>query len=189
MSATYRSEFDIKVHIANYDDSKLTPPCSRNSSRLTNIVDADAQWCKVITASVKDKFTSVTLGSAIAYYVNTTKLIDPIGDDYKEIRAVCPTTRDLIDLHCWPKPRQCEDQDDNPEDSSGLIIHELEIKQPFRRQGLGRSTSISACHCPKLIQYLRNRASNHKQGPPYCTSRLRRRYGKVRPVWASILRL
>jgi len=131
-----------EIFLSPYRNANITKPPASN-----------VQYCHVITATIKDKFSSAELGSATAYYINTQRL-DEDGEEYsggyEEITSISPIVNGLVELDVWMSPARVEWLDEEPDyGHKGLILHEMQIEPAFRRQGLGRS-KLFDLHRPSL---------------------------------------
>ena len=150
MPSTYSSEYVITVDVTDYDHCKFASQYTKvvdsfdhHTATLTAPPASDVQYCQVITATIKDKFSSAKIGSATAFYINTQRL-DEDGEQYaggyEEITGISPIVDNLVELDIWMSPVRIEWLDEEPEyGHDGLILHEMQIEPAFRRQGLGRS--------------------------------------------------
>ncbi|KAF2027364.1 hypothetical protein EK21DRAFT_114860 [Setomelanomma holmii] len=137
MAFKYSSSYVITVDVTNYDKSTSYPshPAFKD---LADPPDTSIHsWCKVFKATIQDKHTAAKLASSTAHYINTARL-DEDDFEFDQVRAVCPAAGNLVDLDMWASPLECECEGDDPEQYSGLIVHELNVEAAYRRQGLGR---------------------------------------------------
>lgn len=125
MASTHSNQYVTEVNVINYNNGKQMLALHKRYQNYTG--DGDVTWCKVITASIREKSSSTKAGHAIAYYIDTATHDEEYDEQFSDIRQVCSTANDLVELQVFMTPYQYEMEDDCPEEHCGLVIQELSI--------------------------------------------------------------